>query len=300
MKFPQNILVIVSGKRRNHYALSRALEFAKFYDIKLHLMSCVYDPGTELSPLLPTSQKQDIKAIAIEQRLAYLEELKSKIEDQGIPVTTQVKWNRKIQRAVMETCDELKPDLVVKRISETASSINPFNMPMDWQLLRKCPAPILLVNNEKWDLSAPILAAIDAVSEDQNVQLFNQSIIAYAKLLGRLTEAPTHVATTHISPVIDNAMGIPDFDLDELRDRVTKLNQDKLDQILQNQNIQPDNQHVVEGLAESRIPELAEQIGSQLVVMGTIGRRGIKGALMGNTAERVLTHLRCEVLALKP
>ena len=40
--------------------------------------------------------------------------------------------------------------------------------------------------------------------------------------------------------------------------------------------------------------------GIDLVVMGTVGRSGISGMLIGNTAERVLRKLPCSVLAVKP
>lgn len=300
MKFPQNILVIVSGKRKDPIALNRALQFAEFYDIKLHLLSCVYDPGTELSPLLPKDQKEIIKKGKLQKRLDFLNELKEQIELKGIPVFTEVKWSWKIQHAVIEACEEHKPDLVIKRISESASSLNPFIMPIDWQLLRRCPAPLMLVNTGEWKLTAPVLAAVDASSEDKNEQEFNQHILAFAKTIGRLTDAPTHVVTTHINPMLDNAMTLPDFDLEDLRQKVTELNQTKLRSLVENHHISANQQHIIEGLAEDRIPQLAETIGAQLVVMGTIGRKGIKGAFMGNTAERVLTQLRCEVLALRP
>ena len=300
MKFPQNILVIVSGKRRSHIALKRALQFAEFYDIKLNLLSCVYDPGTDLSPLLSSNHKDQLKQQKLQDRLDYLNELKQNIESKGIPVTTHVSWHRKIQHAVIEACDEIKPDLVVKRISETASSINPFTMPMDWQLLRKCPKPILLVKDPEWKMTKPILAAVDAASESEKEQTFNKVILEYAKLFSKLTDSATHAVTTHITPLVDNAVSLPDFDLEDLKDKVNNLNREKLQKLVQDFNIQADHQHVIEGLAEDRIPTLANDIESQIVVMGTIGRGGIKGAFMGNTAERVLTHLQCEVLALKP
>lgn len=300
MKFPQNILVVVSGKRRNHIALSRALQFAEFYDIKLTLLSCVYDPGTELSPLLSSAQKQQIRKQKLDERQNYLENLKSEVESKNIPVNVVVKWNRKIQRAVIEACEEFSPDLVVKRISESASSVNPFTMPMDWQLLRYCPAPLLLVKSAEWNMNAPILAAVDAASENPKEQTFNKEIVGYAKQFARLTDASAHIVTTHIAPVVDNAVSIPNFDLDELKSKVRDLNESKLEELLQDFNIPANDRHVIEGLAEARIPELAGKIGAQIVVMGTIGREGIKGAFMGNTAERVLTELQCEVLALKP
>jgi nucleotide-binding universal stress UspA family protein len=56
----------------------------------------------------------------------------------------------------------------------------------------------------------------------------------------------------------------------------------------------------IKGEPESVIPEFAATHGVDLVVMGTVGRTGIAGFLMGNTAEKVLGSLRGSVLAVKP
>jgi len=37
-----------------------------------------------------------------------------------------------------------------------------------------------------------------------------------------------------------------------------------------------------------------------LVVIGTVGRSGVPGLLIGNTAEKVLSTVDCSVLTLKP
>ncbi len=48
------------------------------------------------------------------------------------------------------------------------------------------------------------------------------------------------------------------------------------------------------------ISTLAKQAGIDLIVMGTIARTGMAGALMGNTAEQVLDQAECAVLTIKP
>jgi nucleotide-binding universal stress UspA family protein len=45
---------------------------------------------------------------------------------------------------------------------------------------------------------------------------------------------------------------------------------------------------------------IAGEVAADLVVLGTIGRGGFEGMLLGNTAETVLTHCDCDVLAVKP
>ena len=53
-------------------------------------------------------------------------------------------------------------------------------------------------------------------------------------------------------------------------------------------------------VAESDVPRLASELTAELVVMGTVGRTGIPGYIIGNTAESVLGELDCLILAVKP
>jgi universal stress protein E len=48
------------------------------------------------------------------------------------------------------------------------------------------------------------------------------------------------------------------------------------------------------------IPELARRIHSDIVVMGAVSRSGLKRLFIGNTAERVVDDLGCDVLVVKP
>ena len=58
--------------------------------------------------------------------------------------------------------------------------------------------------------------------------------------------------------------------------------------------------HIEHGVVEDVIAATADRLRAQLVVMGTVGRHGVNAKLVGNTAERVLTRLGTDVLALKP
>ncbi len=58
--------------------------------------------------------------------------------------------------------------------------------------------------------------------------------------------------------------------------------------------------HLLHGQAREIIPELARTQHFDLVVMGTLGRAGLPGLLIGNTAEAILGQLECALLAVKP
>ena len=57
---------------------------------------------------------------------------------------------------------------------------------------------------------------------------------------------------------------------------------------------------MVAGAPGVALPGLAESLDVDLVVMGTVGRTGLRGLIMGNTAETILRSVRCCVLAVKP
>ncbi|ABM21246.1 MAG: universal stress protein [Gammaproteobacteria bacterium] len=45
---------------------------------------------------------------------------------------------------------------------------------------------------------------------------------------------------------------------------------------------------------------MVENYDIDLIVMGTVGRVGIPGLIIGNTAESILEQAKCSVLAIKP
>ena len=54
-----------------------------------------------------------------------------------------------------------------------------------------------------------------------------------------------------------------------------------------------------DGPADAVITELASELNSDLIVMGTRGNTGLKHVLLGSVAERTLRHAACPVLTVK-
>jgi nucleotide-binding universal stress UspA family protein len=54
------------------------------------------------------------------------------------------------------------------------------------------------------------------------------------------------------------------------------------------------------GDARDAIDRTAEEIGADLIVMGTHGRRGIRRMLLGSVAESVVRSAPCPVLTIRP
>ena len=56
--------------------------------------------------------------------------------------------------------------------------------------------------------------------------------------------------------------------------------------------------HVVEGTPVDAVTGVAKELGVDLIVIGTVGRTGLKGQVVGNTSERILDHTEADVLVL--
>ena len=86
-----------------------------------------------------------------------------------------------------------------------------------------------------------------------------------------------------------------DLDLDR---RLAEQAVDKLRQLAQEHGI-PDAKQLVEiGVPKREIVRVAEEIGADLIVIGSHGRHGLQ-LLLGSTANGVLHQAPCDVLAVR-
>ncbi len=89
-------------------------------------------------------------------------------------------------------------------------------------------------------------------------------------------------------------------EVDRIVGSMETAHQHELDRLLESYKYDKRTVHLIKGQAGDVIPSLAEEIDADLVVIGTVGRTGVPGLLIGNTAERVLNAVDCSVLTLKP
>jgi universal stress protein E len=299
MNTPQHILVVISGKRKRHEALERALKFAEFNDVHIHLFNSIYEPVMELTDVLSSEHRKEMKRQYVADRYLYMDTIAAELDEKGIKCSVRVVWHRELHEAIENVVIELDPDLVIKRISADAGSINPFTMPTDRHLLRYCPAPILLVKEGQWE-KGPILAAVDPMTDDALHLALNHQILEYSKMLGHLTVNPVHTVNTFQTPAMSPAIDVPGVDYELIRQDTSASHGEKMRGLHEEHEIALENMNLREGYPESAIPQTAEEIKAQIVVLGTVGRTGLSALFLGNTAEQVLAKLSCEVLALKP
>lgn len=175
-------------------------------------------------------------------------------------------------------------------------------------LLRKCPSPLWIVRPRPNGVYRRILVAVDLAREehDASARELNDTLLQLAHSLARNEEAELHVV--HVwqffatGTLNDPKLIRAESRLVELMGQAAAEQRRRLDERLarfasDGVEVEP---HLIRGDARLSIPDLAETLQADLVVMGTVGRSGIQGLLMGNTAESVLPSLQGSVLTVKP
>ncbi|WP_150913753.1 universal stress protein [Marinobacter halotolerans] len=107
------------------------------------------------------------------------------------------------------------------------------------------------------------------------------------------------ITLVHVVEPVGYAYGgdIP-MDLTELQDQLDKAAREQLQKYGEKYGIPADNQVVLVGRPESEIHRLAKEYGTDLIVVGSHGRKGLQ-LLLGSTANGVLHGAVCDVLAVR-
>jgi len=297
-----NILVFIDIDKASQPALERAVSIAQSETgAKITLFLCCYDLTFEMTTLSSADERQAMQRIVIKENEEWLNTIAAPYKEQGLDLRCEVHWHhRPFQAAIIEVLKN-NHDLVVKSTHQHSKLSAILFTPTDWNLLRKCPAPVLLVKHHSWPVNGNILCAIDckSIQDDDHHQL-NKQILKEAAAMAEIVSANIHIVNAYPSPPMNIMLELPEFDPINYEDGLKKFHQKTLNDYAQRLELPKKQVHLAQGLPEDVISQVAEEIDAQLVILGTVGRSGLSATLLGHTAEQVIDNLDCDLLALKP
>lgn len=311
MKHFKHIICILGGGELPGPLLERAVSLAENNQARLTCAEVLLEPPAGL-PLPPDSSwVADPVAPLRTERLAALEAA-TRGYGERVPIACQVLVGRpfiEILRAVLRE----GYDLVLKEAEDPAFLPRLFGSE-DMHLLRKCPCPVWLTKPGGSANYGTILASVDLDIEGAppEVAELNRRILALGASLAVSDFAALHVLHVWDAPgegMIRSWSEDPDLaalryvqgerqrrelGMERLRRNLGEALGDEAFAYLS------PHFHLIQGAPPEAIPSMAARLQADLVVMGTVGRTGISGLIIGNTAEAVLEQLQCAVLAVKP
>ena len=223
-------------------------------------------------------------------------------EDQSFPfeVSLHVEWGADLAAIVLDRCDAAERDLIVKSGHRTETF---FHTPTDWLLYRDAPVPVL---NLCWDVNKPysvesgkpIIVALDLLSQNQQKIWLNQQLVEHASVLAGLTDSAIHYCVAVEIPAL--ILDLDLIDINSFRQKQEKIIKEGAEALFSAVNMPLDlgKLHVKEGKAHEVINFYAKRLKADCIVVGSTGNSGVKGKLVGNTAEKVVHNAARDLLVV--
>ncbi|WP_017349450.1 universal stress protein UspE [Pantoea sp. A4] len=297
----QNILVVIDAQQDDQPALRRAVYLNQRIGGKIKAYLPVYDFSYEMTTLLSPDERTSMRQGVISQRTEWIRQQAHAYIEAGVEIEIKVVWHNRPYEAIIHEVLQNNHDLVLKMAHQHDRLEAVIFTPTDWHLLRKCPCPVWMVKDQPWPEGGKALVAVNLASEEPHHNALNQKLIQETSVLAEMVNhTEVHLVGAYPITPINIAIELPDFDPSVYNDAIRGQHLVAMKALRQKFGIGEEFTHVAKGLPEEVIPDLASHLDAGVVVLGTIGRTGLSAAFLGNTAEQVIDHLRCDLLAIKP
>ena len=309
MKRFKNILLVCDEESVHEGLIARAIWLAKANGARITLVDLVDAAPGELAGMfsaLAGSGAQDVEYEVLEFHRARLTQIGAAIRDEGIGTTELVLQGIPFVEVIRKVLRD-GHDLVMKGAAGGTEGGSLFFASTDLHLLRKCPCPVWVMKRGAESRYSRILAAVNPDHDDAPKNMLNTLIMDLATSLSHIDRSELHVVNVwrliEEDTLRHSAFArVAESQVDLLVEEKRRQSEKELQGLLSNYPSGSTHRHVhsLKGEARYVIPAFAETKQVDLIVMGTVGRTGIRGLFIGNTAEAILNQVKCSVLAVKP
>jgi nucleotide-binding universal stress UspA family protein len=292
-------MLVVNSEIKNPAALSCAFSLAKNNTAHLKIVDVVEEISSYQSILPESAKNINIHDLLVNEKRELLELLLRPFQKEGVATSIKILTGTPFLEIIREVLRS-DHDLVIITPEGKSEFKDMLFGTTTMHLMRKCPCPVWAIKPTS-DVPFPrILAAVDPDPDDKESLSLNRKILEMSSSLAVMQKSELHIA--HVWDFLIRSAMIPKKTTDEMAEQVRTMHKSWLEELLgKHMPGLPENQvHLIKGEAGIQIPRLAKEKDIDLIVMGTVSRTGISGLFIGNTAEKILYHVECSVLAVKP
>jgi nucleotide-binding universal stress UspA family protein len=172
-------------------------------------------------------------------------------------------------------------------------------------LVRQSPCPVLLARPSRKHRRPRVLVAVDAgISSTRGTAALNRTLIETGLWLADCQGGDLHVL--HVwTPYGERTMrrsGVASAEIQQFVNGFREQARQDLEPSLApfHGRISSGRVHLEKGDPRVEIPRFAVAQRTDLLVIGTVARKGLMARVVGNTAEAVLMDVPCSMLVIKP
>jgi len=285
MIYSSNIFVVIDPTTDNKPVLDRVGRLTETACSHVHFFLSDYPDKNEINS---SFSMKDAKYRFQKEKLAWVKELTKPIETDTLKPTYELYWNKDWHEAIPHAAVRRASNLIIKSTFSHSTSTRKLSKTSDFLLIRRCVSPILFVREDRSWRSNTILAAVNLEASDEEHTRLNIAVIQRAKTLAQITGMEVAL----VSAVSDSVV-FKDY-IDD-KDTEYSSNEEIIGAYF---GLPADKILLSKGKAKDTILDAAAKTDADIVVIGTVGRSGVKGMLIGNTAEKILDELVSDVLVV--
>ena len=241
----------------------------------------------------------EARELLLQSREQKLQEISNSHFDSK--ATIQLMWSEHGWQELIRYAIGFRADLVIAESSQQSGWKRLRLGRDDWQLIRHCPMPVLLAREASPKRYRRVVAAVDPMHTHDKPAELDQVILRHAAAVASAPQATVDVINV-VAPVMTippstmtTALPMPDQ-----TDELLEAHRDRVNELIDSGNTTVQERHVVVGNPADEIVDYVNERHADLVVMGAVSRSRLNRLLIGSTAERVLDHVPCDFLIVKP
>lgn len=305
MKKLRRILVAVSTLDHAHTGeLRRAAALARATGAAIELFHAVTAPLTQSRRI---GKRWIDHELTVEESLSVAQKALERIARSKLLQRCRVKWvavwGKPAHEAIVRRAISTHADLIINGTRTRGLADRLVLRHTDWELVRHSPVPLLLVKSGRPAAKAVVLAAIDPLHANAKPAQLDTRILDAAGGMATALKGTLHAFHSYMPLSITLAAGIgepvvwnsAEIDETHMQQVVVEFNRD-----LRKSAIPLSRRHLRMGDVASELTASARRLHATVVVMGAVSRSGLERLIIGNTAQRVLDALKCDVLIIKP
>jgi universal stress protein E len=298
----RTIMVVVTNPfAREQLAATKAAAAARRCRARVVLFNTFMIPQPVAD--VPMDSSDAILASAIRQRRVALRSIASGLR---LPAGTEcvVRWDYPIDEAIVRQVRKTKPDVLISESHRHGRLARLVLANTDWLLIRDCPCPLWFVRSKALTKSPRVLVAVDPRHAHAKPAKLDDRLLQAAadftrQLGGRIGVVHAYQRFEDAVPGVLRRPLRPRQPSIEARRFVATTNE-LVTTLAGKYGIDADECAVLEGTTEEVVATEADRRSTDVLVMGAVSRSLLTRPVIGNTAERVIDRVECDLFIVKP
>jgi universal stress protein E len=278
-----SILVVVDRSPAAADALAKAILLARKFNARVELFMCDAERGYALSQAYVPAGVEEARHACVADTHRYLEALKQGAAAPDVPISVDAACESPLYESIVRKVMREQHDVVIKNATHLKGQYPVRFDVTDWQLMRTCPATLILTRGRAWSNPPRFAAAID-VSASESAGL--------ARGILRTAQVLVGCAGGELDVVYAEPIELSDEDREQgartLRELVGQIS-----------DTTP-GVHILAGNPEASLPGFTKRRGYDALLLGALTHRSGYTAQVGTLTSRLVEAVDADFILVKP